>query len=146
MRGVSWIALRFEAADINEQGLHVFRGQAFAERRHLSRRAGRDAAEDEVVVALRAHQLRTTARLASAALMATAAAIADEQGLSACDLRRWVGGRRLGGANWRRSAEAAAHDGRQQNRAAGTGSFLRHACFLLLIAEKPLLAQIGSPD
>src|ERR1700733_10851018 len=92
VRGASWIALRFQAADINEQGLHVFRGQPFAECRHLSRRAGRDAAKDEVVVALRAHQLRTTARLASAALMTPAAAIADEQGLSACDLRRWVGG------------------------------------------------------
>jgi len=120
--------------------------QPLAERRHLSRRAGRDAAEDEVVVALRAHQLRTTSRLAPSALMAPAAAIADEQRLAACDLRRQIGGRCLGGANWRRSTEAAAHDSRQQNRAAGTGSFLGHACFRLLIAEKPQLAQIGSPD
>src|SRR5262249_54050689 len=77
-----------EAADIDKQRIHVGLGQPCAEGRHLSRRAGRDAAEDEVVVMLRAHQLRTTSRLAPAVLMAPAAAIADEEGPATRDLRR----------------------------------------------------------
>ena len=48
--------------------------------------------EDEIVVALRAHQLRALPGLAAAALMAPAAAIADEQRLAMRDLRCRIGG------------------------------------------------------
>ena len=130
-----------------QQRLDVRPAQRFTERRHLPCRAGGDAHEDEIVVALGTHQLRALPGLAAAALVAPAAAIADEQRFAMRDLRCRIGLARsgLGGGGRQHSACTAAPHGGHKHCAARNDPLISHFSVArrLPIFRTSTLASVG---